>query len=139
MTMTAVKMGSRDFITWMRKHEETREAIKQTLSDEVRENTEKELKKVEDDIEKLKPFIEDSEKKAKAHYEKLIKEGMVKKVSEELEKPLSEINLDYMDQIWHNLMENEKDVLAALNTEQRNKFLKIKIKIMEKNRGKKKS
>ena len=135
--LTTVKMGSRDFITWMRKHEETRTNIKKTLSDEVRKATEAELKKVEDDIKRLKPFIEDSEKKAKAHYEKLKKEGLIHHVTKELEKPMSEINLDYMYQVWHNLMENEKEVLDGLNTEQRNKFLKIKLRIMQKNRGKK--
>jgi len=136
-TVTTVKMGSRDFITWMRKHEETRTNIKKTLSDEVRKATEVELEKVEEDIKNLKPYIEDSEKKAKAHYEKLKKEGLISHVSKELEKPMSEISLDYMNQVWHNLIENEKDVLEALTAEQKQKFLKIKIKIMQKNRGKK--
>ncbi|MEE9525066.1 MAG: hypothetical protein V3V78_00485 [Candidatus Woesearchaeota archaeon] len=135
--MTTVKMGARDFISWMRKHEETRENIKKTLSDEVRKATEVELKKVEDDIENLKPYIEDSEKKAKAHYEKLKKEGLISHVSEEFKKPMSEINLDYMNQVWHNLMENEKEVLDTLTAEQKQKFLKIKLKIIQKNRGKK--
>ena len=135
--MTTVKMGSREFITWMRKHEETRTNIKKTLSDDVRKATEAELKKVEEDIKRLKPYIEESEKKAKAHYKKLKKEGLIHHVSKELEKPMNEINLDYMDQVWHNLMENEKEVLDALSTEQRQKFLKIKLKIMQKNRGKK--
>lgn len=135
--MTTVKMGSRDFITWMRKHEETRTNIKKTLSDEVRKATEAELKKVEDDIKNLQPYIEESEKKANVHYEKLKKEGLIHHVTKELDKPMNEINIDYMNQVWQNLMENEKDVLDALSTEQRQKFLKIKIKIMEKSRGKK--
>ncbi len=135
--VTTVKMGSRDFITWMRKHEETRTNIKKTLSDEVRKATEDELEKVEEDIKNLQPYIEDSEKKAKAHYEKLKKEGLIHHVAKELEKPMDKINLDYMNQVWHNLMENEKEVLEALSTEQRQKFLKIKLRIMQKSRGKK--
>lgn len=135
--ITTVNMGSRDFITWMRKHEETRENIKKTLSDEVRKATEKELNKVEEDIKNLKPYIEESENKAKSHYDKLKKDGMISKVSEELNKPMSEINLDYMNQVWSNLIENEKDVLDALSADQKQKFLKIKVRFMQKNRGKK--
>lgn len=134
---TTVTFTPREFISWMRKHEETRDNIKKTLTDEVRKSTEEELKKVEDDIVNLRPYVEDSAKKAKAHYEKLKRDGLIKKVSEELDKNMSDINLDYMNQVWANLMENEEEVLDALSTEQRQKFLKIKIRIMEKNRGKK--
>lgn len=133
--LTTVKMASRDFISWMRQHEQTRDDIKHTLSDEVRKATEEELKKVEDDIVSLKPYIEESENKCQANYEKLKHEGMIKKVSEELDKPMSEINLEYMNIVWKNLIENEADVLKALSKEQKSKFLKIKIKFMSKQRG----
>lgn len=129
------RLSSREFVSWMRKHEETRRQIKEVLSDKVREATEKELEKVEEDILKLKPDIDESEKRAKAHYEQLKTNGMIKTVAEELDKPMSDINLDYMNQVWQNLVQNEQQVLNALSDDQKKKFLKIKIRFMAKNRG----
>ena len=136
-TCTTVKMSSRDFVSWMRKHEQTRDDIKRSLSDEVRTATEEELKKVDDDIVSLKPYIAESEKRCQAHYEQLKTSGMIKKVVEELDKNMNDINLDYMYQVWNNLIEHESDVLAALSKDQKSKFLKIKIRFLTKNRGKK--
>ena len=134
--LTTVKMASRDFITWIREHEKARDNIKKALSKETRELAEKDLKLVEEDIENLTPYVKECEEKTKLHYEKLKKEGMISHISKELEKPFSEINLDYMNQVWKNVANNEKDVLAALNEEQKKKFVKIKLRIMQKNRGK---
>lgn len=136
--LITTKMGGRDFISWLRRHESTRDDIVIALSDETRTKTEENLKRVEDDIEKLKPYIEKSEKNVKEHYEKLKKDGMISKIAEELNKNMSDINLDYMSQVWHNLIENEQDVLDVLTQDQKQKFLKIKVKMMAKNRGKKK-
>ncbi len=136
-TLTTTTLTPRDFISWMRKYEESRDNIKLALSDKQKKLVEENLKKVEEDIEKLKPYVEESEKKTQAHYEKLKKEGLISKVTEELNKPMSEINLAYMSSVWHNLLENEQEIVGALTAEQKQKFLKIKIKLMQQNRGKK--
>jgi len=133
-----VKLSSRNFVSWMRSFEQNRDNIKRSLSDEVRKLTEEKLQETEDDIKKLLPFIAESEKKTKDNYEKLKREGMIKKIAEELNKNISDINLDYMNKVWSNLIANEEEVVNALTSEQKQKFLKIKIRFMEKNRGVKK-
>lgn len=128
--MTWTQSG-RDFITEVRKLENTKEGLLEELKPEAQLRRESDLDKISKDIAELQPYISEVDGVLKSVYEKNKLEGMVKRVKEALGKPLSELNTGYMSAVWENIKENEPVILEALSVEEKQKFAKLKVRALQ--------
>ncbi len=130
------KLSPRDFISHCREVKKRKEHLIEALSDESKLELEKAIVEVGKDLDTLEPFRLESESKAKEHYEKLKLDGMLRKISEELEKPMGQINTSYMAAVWENIKNNETKLMGMLSSKQKKKFLELKRRKMTSERGK---
>jgi len=141
MTETQVNVltfDSREFITYFRQYEVGRDTLKNQLSKEYIKLLEKNLKVAEGDISVLDPIKKESEEKAKIHYEKLKDAAMVGRLKEELKKPKSQRNFEYLYNVYSNF--NKIGIYDKyLTNEEKSEWVKIKLELMKRKRTGKKA
>lgn len=124
---TVYTQSYRDFLSDFREMEKNTERAKEILTKQYQEKVRNDIKKMQQELKELKPFIDEADKKAQQYYEKKQKEQMIKTIKNELNKPMSEINTAYISSIWDNIKENYADIIDELEPEEREKFQKIKL------------
>lgn len=128
---TVYKQQYRDFLSEVRHLEKVKEDIAHTLTEDFRNKQKEHLEKVEKEIKKLKPHLEEAEKCFLKAQEKARLQSVADRVKDELKKKPSEVNKQYMGAVWDNIRDNEKGVLDLLNAEEIALFKKYKLKSMQ--------
>ena len=125
---TTLKFKAPDFNSFKVNHEKELERIEENLSEKTRKTLEDGKKELIGYIDQLKPFLEDSEKKTKANYEKIMMDGSVKAVKEYFNKPTKDRNPAYIGAILENLKKEDKikELLSRLTPEESKIVVQVK-------------
>ncbi|MCK5281852.1 MAG: hypothetical protein KAK00_00420 [Nanoarchaeota archaeon] len=102
-----VNMNARDFLTFTRNQTDAISKINDQLTEERRKFLLKEKTKIEKQIEDIKPYIEDSEKKALEHNKKIELENKTKAIEHILSKKHADRNLNFLNGVLQNLKDGE--------------------------------
>lgn len=123
---------TREFITLMRQHTEALKDTDYNLSKEFKDAMLKQKKELLTEIDKLKPLLQESEEKAQESYNKMIHDGLLKKLRENLSK--EELDMKWFENIWFKTkLELKANIVAELTEGEIDKLNEIPEKI-EKNK-----
>ena len=126
-TEAEVWFKAREFITFIRQHEDGIKEIGRQLGAEHKKKLEEELVKAKKAFKEVQPLQKEVEEKAKADYEKTMKENMVKTLKSELGN--KELRKDYVLAMWNNVKEEDKkDIMKQLTSDEQKKLIKLKAK-----------
>lgn len=129
------KGSYRNLLTDYNALKQEKENTEYQLSDKHKESLQQHLDKVSEQMDQIKPSLDEAEEKTKLFYEEQKFQGTLKKIQEELDKKISDINTAYMSQVWGNIIKNEERVLESLNLDQKKKFAKIRLRYMQQKRA----
>jgi len=131
----------RDLLTDYRNLENEKKSTEEQLSEEFLQKKIEYSEKLSKDLAELKPYVDKAEAREKEIYEEQRVKGMITKLKEELNKPITKMNTSYLAAVWDNLMINEKKVIESLTSEEHARFVHLKQEqnrnIRKHNRGKK--
>lgn len=119
---STVYFSGREFITFIRQHEDIVEDLKQKLSDEARQENEDNLKDSLENLDLIKPMQEQVEAKLKEKYERDrfdgLKNGLKSLLSAE------KVNEQQLVILWNNFKQEEKEKLnSELTKEEKEKIV----------------
>lgn len=129
---TIYEQPYREFLTDIRNMQKYREQIEDTLKEDFREKQIDRAEKLSDEIDKLQPYLKESEEKYVARQEELRVKGIADRLKEELSKPKNEVNLNYVAAVWDNVHKNEQSVLSHLSESEVQKFNKYRLSVRKK-------
>ena len=90
---TKATMKSRDFLTFYREHEKVKNNLEHQLSKEYLDTLQKSLDSVTKEMERIKPFVDESEEKARVFFEEERIRVISEKIKEEIVKSEKEQNI----------------------------------------------
>lgn len=124
---TVYEQGAREFRSDYENLVKWQKDIEGTLKPEFVEKQEKHLEKINEEINKIKEFVEESDTKATEYNKAEMKKGKLEKIRYELNKPKKEQNVDYLSALYDNIKVNDKDLWDSLEKEEQNQLKKIKL------------
>jgi hypothetical protein len=129
---TVMKMSYREFVTFYRENQKQLENFKEQLSEENQSLIRDNISYIEKEIYDLKAIYEESERKTIDNYNRLKREGVIKRLHEELVKPKSDRNNEYLMAIVNNMSEFDKDIIMSeLSDSDKHELAKVQLKIKQ--------
>ena len=129
-----VFFAGREFISYIRGFEQSKEMIEKQQSDEFKKEAEEEanknLEELNEVLLKIAPMQPEVETIMKENYEKQKIEQALKALQEQLALPADKFNKNYFQAFLTNVPEEAKEkIILKLTDEEKSKFLKIKAKM----------
>lgn len=129
-----VFFAGREFISYIRGFEQSKEILKEEQSDEFKANAEEEANKnlaeVNEVLLKIAPMQPQVEKIMKENYEKQQIEASLKGLQHQLTLPADKFSKNYFQAFLTNVQEDVKEkIILKLTDEEKSKYLKLKAKM----------
>lgn len=118
----------REFLSDFRAMQKQVENAEEILTEDYQNKVKSDIEKMQEEVAKLKPYVDDSETKMLAYQEEKRLDQMLNKLKEELGKPMADINTAYMSAVWDHITKNEEKLMGRLSDDERLKFQKIKLR-----------
>lgn len=127
-----------EFRSFMVNHEREIEKIDENLSEETKKKMLKIKEEMKGYVKEIKPFVEESEKKTKENYEKMMMDNSVKTIKDYFKKPKNERKPEYIAAILENLKKEEKikELLSRLTPEESKIVVQVKLDLFRNKRKK---
>lgn len=136
VTTTTVVFPGREFITFVRNHDNDLTSLENQLGDDHKKKLVKSKKALETEIKRLKPLADDVLKKLKETYELEQKKSFIANIKQQLNNKDTKKAL--VAAMWNTIREEKQknEVLDELTKEEKIKLLKITNNATKENRGK---
>jgi len=120
---------AREFLSLLRSNEQALEKTKEAYSVAHIEKMKEQETEIANEIDLMRPVMEDAEAKTKAEYERQRHEGLLSNLRSALAD--EKTNYDWFEKVWRNVKEEIKNpILAELTGEEKTKIALI-VKKME--------
>jgi len=114
----------REFLSVYRGNQRALEETRKSMDEEHMKKMQEQEKKILDEMEVLRPIVEESEKLGKIAYEKMITEGLANGIKSRV--ALKEIDEAWFIQVWgRTKTERKVEVMELLSDEEKQKLAKI--------------
>jgi len=131
---TKVWFDGRNFISFVRGHEEAVKKIEKDWSDETRKKAFEEKAYLESEFKRMSPMIKEVDEKVKVEYEKKKKENLFHNLNALIESGKADERAFLA--FWGSMKEDwKKEFISSLEAKSQSKFLKLKAKALRKSKG----